>query len=302
MSVSSTSLSVRYVGNGSAVTQYVIPFPFMDKAHIIASVSSNGVVAPVELSGSAYVVTRDEDGQGGTVRTVAAVTTPAEIVIERVMPIVQPTEFENAGPFPAESAETALDRITMLLQQIDAKVDTLTGDESLVVINGDSVLIWADATARAAVKPGKTGQLGVQKSDQSLWIAQSIALGDWAIAVPARKLSYYFQLYRDSEDLPLSTETGRWIGHFPIAGTLSRATLCVSAQSSNRSYNFVIKAAGTSVATGTLANLTTFISVAATASVAAGAKLTLDLTPVDSASGTAEAPVGLLVTLIFTAS
>lgn len=187
MAVPSQTSAVRYTGNGSTETAYTIPFPFLDTAHIYAAVSTDGVTAAVLLEPEEYTVTRLSDGTGGSLVTVAAVEDPAEIVIFRSLPVTQPTVYQPAGPFPAKTTETALDRLLMQIQQLNRRVNELEGvsDEDYIFVPGgdtaDSfgVAIWADATARGAKKPARSGQLGVEISTQTVWIAQSTTTGDW---------------------------------------------------------------------------------------------------------------------------
>ena len=300
MSVSSTTLSVRYVGNGSTSTTYAITFPFLETSHIVAAVSSDGEEDAEELSGSAYVVTRDEDGQGGTLRTVTAVTSPAEIVISRVMPLTQPTELQNAGPLPAESVETAFDRVAMQIQQVDKKVDDLAagGDVTPVTPDGGaSALSWENAAARSSVKPLKAGQLGVQISDQTLWISQSATLGDWALSSTFGKFVVSGRAYLVDESID-TNRTGVWWGGMPAAAKVAKVFVCCNTASDDTDIDFVVKAAGVTLASGTLLQDTTFKivdCVIPSTEIAVGARLTVDVT---IGSGGSSRPTGLDVTLV----
>lgn len=187
MAVPSSTSAIRYVGNGSTVTEYSIPFPFLDTDHIYAAVSSDGEEDAELLDASDFIVTRLADGSGGTLTTVAAVTSPAEIVILRQVPLTQPTEFQPSGLFPARSAETALDRLEMQIQQLNRRLNVVEGveDEDYTYVpsgggtNEVGNATWTNAAARAAKKPQKIGQIGVETSTQTVWIAQSTTTGDW---------------------------------------------------------------------------------------------------------------------------
>jgi hypothetical protein len=188
MAVPSSTSSVRYTGNGSTVTPYAIPFPFLDTDHIYAAVSSNGVLDPELLEPGDFTVTRLEDGSGGSLTTAAAVTSPAALVITRTVPLTQPTELPNSGLFPPESVETALDRLEMQIQQLNRRVNSVEGvdDEDYVFVPGGipaevtGNASWLNAAARATKRPAKVGQIGVETSTQTLWISQSTTPGDWS--------------------------------------------------------------------------------------------------------------------------
>lgn len=122
MSVSSTLSKIQYVGNGSTVITYVIPFPFLSIGDIFAQVSVDGVSAEVVLAPGTYTVTRLADGSGGTLRTSVAVPAIGTITIFRATALTQPTTFQLAGPFPSKTAETALDRLAMQVQELSRQV------------------------------------------------------------------------------------------------------------------------------------------------------------------------------------
>lgn len=188
MSVSTEILALRYDGNGSAVDPYLITFPFLDVSEIYAAVTPDGVAPPVNLGPGDYTVTRDEGTGGGTLTTAEPVELPARIVIYRHLPLIQPTEFQFAGPFPSKSSETSLDRLLMQIQQVNRRVSELAGESDGVDYvhppvgppeTQRDVKVWNDGTLRGTVLPQWVGQLGVELSTQSLWIAQTVAVGSW---------------------------------------------------------------------------------------------------------------------------
>jgi hypothetical protein len=181
MAVPTTQLEVTYVGNGSTEETYHIGFPFLDVAHIHVAVSSDGVEEAVLLSPSGYVVTRNADGGGGSLKTAAAISSPATVTIFREVPLTQPTVFQVAGPFPAKSNETALDRLLMQVQQINRGLLALGGEAGppVEIGAGTGTLTWANAAARAAVLPIFAGQVGIERETQTLWIAETATVGDW---------------------------------------------------------------------------------------------------------------------------
>ena len=179
MAVSSGILSIQYVGNNSTVVPYSIPFPFLDIEHIAAAVSMDGISPFVPLTPSEFAVTKAEVGAGGSALTLNPLPSPAQVLFYRAVPLTQPTTFEPAGPFPAESTETLADRLLMQLQQVQSRVRYLEGfaDDSVEVIpdtapNAGS-MTWANAAARATTQPRRIGQLGTQRDDGSIWHASA---------------------------------------------------------------------------------------------------------------------------------
>ena len=114
MAISTEDHSIEYAGNANALTPYVIPFPFLEPAHIVAYV--DGVLRMPDT----YTVTLSEGGGGGLLFTNDAVGGGSVLRIDRVTARKQPTAFQLNGPFPSKAVETALDRLTMMVQEVFA--------------------------------------------------------------------------------------------------------------------------------------------------------------------------------------
>lgn len=191
MAVSDICLAIRYAGEDK--TQFDIPFPFLERSHILAAISADGEAPPVLLPLSAYAVGNDAQGHP-VVTTHAPVPSGAAIVIFRNVPLTQPTVFQPAGPFPAKANETALDRLLMQVQQLNRRINNVAGlpSEDYVEVPGSSpdnardVATWANGDARGGIRPRWTGQLGVERENGSVWIGQSTTPGDWQEFRPRR--------------------------------------------------------------------------------------------------------------------
>lgn len=187
MALQTTITAVEYDGNNSTEVEYPVPFPFLDTIHIYVAHLADGEQVPVVLDQTQYQVTRLPDGSGGSVLTNTAYPPEDKITVFRVVPLTQPTTYPTAGIFPAETHETALDRLTMVCQQLRSDLDKALGidSSSVIVAPGQGndllrdVLQWEDAAERATVRPARRGQLGVQMGDMSLWMGLSNAVGDW---------------------------------------------------------------------------------------------------------------------------
>jgi hypothetical protein len=114
MTVSSTTSRVSYAGNGST-TAFTASFPFLANADLVVIRVTNGVETTLVLS-TDYTVT----GAGGTSGTVTCTVAPAvgsTLVIYRDPAITQLVDYQPNDPFPANTHETALDRLTMISQR-----------------------------------------------------------------------------------------------------------------------------------------------------------------------------------------
>lgn len=122
MTISTTDSRVEYAGNG-VTTVFPIPFRFLENAHIVALlVSAAGVPTSWALSTNYTLTGADADG-GGTLTALVAPAVGTRLVIYRDIPATQETDYISGDPFPAESHERALDKLTMLAQQDEEALD-----------------------------------------------------------------------------------------------------------------------------------------------------------------------------------
>tara|TARA_R110000796_G_scaffold252537_2_gene387474 strand:+ start:24231 stop:28196 length:3966 start_codon:yes stop_codon:yes gene_type:complete len=118
MSVQTETNRIQYTGNGSLITAYPIPFLFFDNAHIIAvETDSAGVETTLALTTN-YTLTGVDDPAGGELTSVIAVPITSTLTIYRDVEATQETTYTEQGAFPANQHEEALDKLTMLVQQI----------------------------------------------------------------------------------------------------------------------------------------------------------------------------------------
>lgn len=114
MTVSSTTSRVSYAGNGST-TAFTAPFPFLANADLVV-ISVVGTVQTTLVLSTDYTVT----GAGGVSGTVTCTVAPAAgttLVIYRDPTVTQLVDYTPNDPFPANTHETALDRLTMIAQR-----------------------------------------------------------------------------------------------------------------------------------------------------------------------------------------
>lgn len=119
MTVQSTTSRVSYVGAG-VITPLPIPFRFLADGDIRAIMQvSNLAVPPVTwVLGVDYTLTGARAVSGGTLTPLAAIPVGATVVIDRGnMQETQLIDYKANDPFPEESAEDGLDKLTMLYQQ-----------------------------------------------------------------------------------------------------------------------------------------------------------------------------------------
>ena len=117
MTVSTTTSSVSYSANGTQ-TIFAYTFKIFEDADLLVILRNDttGVETTQTLS-TDYTVTGAGTESGGNVVLGTAPATGNTVFIRRVLPLTQTTDYVENDPFPAESHERALDKLTMLVQQ-----------------------------------------------------------------------------------------------------------------------------------------------------------------------------------------
>ncbi len=122
MTVSTSYAPLEYTGNGSTDT-FSVSFPFIDDDHLVVLVDD-----VIKVLNTDYTVT---GGGGGSIPTTGSVvfdTAPVnatDIVIRRVTPRRQPQNYVDNAKLPADVLESQLDRLTLILQEIDYTITQL---------------------------------------------------------------------------------------------------------------------------------------------------------------------------------
>ena len=156
MTVSTTTSTVSYTGNGST-TSFSVTFPFQgtgsaSELEVIQRTIATGVEATLDYS-THYTVT----GGSGSTGTGVAASAPADTVqwhIRRATTTTQTSDYVTNDPFSADTLEANLDRLTMAGQERDGDIAkaftypaTYTGGASSTVPepSASKLLAWNSA-------------------------------------------------------------------------------------------------------------------------------------------------------------
>jgi hypothetical protein len=121
MTVSSTTARASYTGNGTT-TVFAVPFYFLAAADLRV-ILRTGTTEVVQTLTTNYTVTGAGVASGGSVTMLVAPAAGTTLTILRNTPTTQETDLLPNDRLPAESLETALDKLTMLVQQVDEVAD-----------------------------------------------------------------------------------------------------------------------------------------------------------------------------------
>ena len=148
MTVSSILTKVNYAGNGST-TVFAVSFKYLLKADIVVTlVNDTTLVETLQVLVTNYTLTIP--GATGTVTMLTAPPTGNTLVIEREVITTQLTNYVENDAFPAESHEEALDRVTMIVQELKTiinripqlKITTLLSNLPIEEPVGDKLLLY----------------------------------------------------------------------------------------------------------------------------------------------------------------
>ena len=123
MTVSTTTNRASYSGNGST-TAFAYGFKIFADADLTVIIRSSAGVETTKTLTTHYTVSGAGTDSGGNV-TFTTGNVPASgetVVVLRKLTLTQGTDYVANDPFPAESHEDALDRLTMITQQLDEAV------------------------------------------------------------------------------------------------------------------------------------------------------------------------------------
>jgi hypothetical protein len=121
MSLSNTVVAQTYNGNGSLDT-FAIPFTYFDSTQVkvyLIDTTTNPDTETLQTITSDYTIV------GSNVVMVTPPSATEQLRVERVTPLTQIIDYITNGPFPAESHEQGLDRIVMMIQELDRRITAL---------------------------------------------------------------------------------------------------------------------------------------------------------------------------------
>ncbi len=161
MTVSSTTTKASLSANGTAHS-FAYGFKIFADTDLIVIIRSATGTETTKTLNTHYVVTGAGSDSGGTVlfkfntgnasdahfsNTDQRPASGETVVIKRVLTLTQGTDYVANDPFPAESHETALDRLTFIVQQQQEQLDrTFKVSQTNTIATAE---FTADATSRA---------------------------------------------------------------------------------------------------------------------------------------------------------
>lgn len=243
MTVSSTQNRVSYTGNG-VTTAFAFPYRFLTNADLV--VYENEVLQVITTD---YTVIGAGDDAGGTVTFVSAPANGLEIVILRDPAITQELDLVENDSLPAESVEDAFDRLTMIAQRLDDRIDRsfvlsdaaiAAADLTIPIPVADEVLKWnaaGDALESASIAdigglslPVAISQGGTGATDAATALSNLGALSAGAVTSSGLTMATAKMLGRSTASTGAIEEISVGTGLTLSGGTLSSSASAVQIQ------------------------------------------------------------------------
>jgi hypothetical protein len=149
MSIATSTAKIQYT-LAATVQALPIPFYFLESGHIKAIRSRADVTDYVMVLGTDYTLTGVADEDGGELTTIATNMQVGDVItIKRDIAITQTVNYVYNDRFPAETHERALDKLTMIVQQLKEVTDrAVQFPESDVAGTGNIMPSAADRAAK----------------------------------------------------------------------------------------------------------------------------------------------------------
>ncbi len=289
MTISSTTTKNSYSGNGSTTTfAYGFYIPASTDIQVIVRSATGTETVKSEGTGSTnYAITNVGNASGGNIVFVTAPVSGETVVLRRNTAKTQATDYVANDPFPAEAHESALDKITIIGQDLQEQVDrslklsrtnTMTSTEFTVGSSDRASKILAfDSSGELSV----TQELGTVKGN---WAA-STAYVVRDIIKDTNNNNIYICLtaHTSSGSVPISTNTdaAKWSLLVDAASaTTSQTAAATSATAAASSATAAASSAST--ASGHKDTATTKASEAASSATAAASSASAAATSYDN--------------------
>jgi len=210
MTVSSSTNRVSYAGNGST-TVFPYTYKIFDEDDLTVIVRAANGTETVKTITSDYTVSGVGSAGGGNVTMLTAPATGETLVILREQDLVQELDIVPNDPFPADSLEAALDKLTFMVQQHEETLDRTIKASRTNTIAGSEFTISAANRANKIFAFDSAGDLSIAQelgTYRGNWAA-STAYNQRDIVKDGGNDNLYFcnTAHTSSGSLPISTNT-----------------------------------------------------------------------------------------------
>jgi hypothetical protein len=179
MTVSSSTNRVSYAGNGST-TVFPYTYKIFDQDDLTVILRAANGTETVQTITSQYTVSGVGNAGGGNVTMLTAPASGATLVILREQDLIQELDIVPNDPFPADSLEGALDKLTFMVQQHEetlgrtikaSRTNTIAGSEFTISAADRANKVFAfDGSGDVSITQG----IGIYRGNWSASTAYSV--------------------------------------------------------------------------------------------------------------------------------
>ena len=279
MTVSSTTSKISYSGNSSTTT-FVVPFYFLDNTHIKVTLRAADGTETVKTLTTDYSVTGAGVLAGGSITMTAAPATGVTVVISRNVTQTQEIDYQTNDPFPAETHERALDKLTMEIQQLQEAINRSIKLSQTNTMNSTEFTVGASTRANKVLAFDSAGELS---------IAQEIGtyLGNWAATTTYAQRSIVKDTSNNNVYICLTSHVSS--GVQPISTNTDSAKWALLVDAATATAAQSAASASASAAATSASNASTSASNAASSASSASTSASTATTQASNASGSASA-------------
>jgi hypothetical protein len=229
MTVSSSTNRVSYAGNGST-TVFPYTYKIFDQDDLTVILRAANGTETVQTITSQYTVSGVGNAGGGNVTMLTAPASGATLVILREQDLIQELDIVPNDPFPADSLEGALDKLTFMVQQHEETLDrTIKASRTNTIAGAEFTVAAADRANKVFAFDGSGNlsiaqELGIFRGN---WAA-STAFAERDIIKDTSNSNIYICLvaHTSSGSQPISTNTdvAKWALIVDAAAAATSAT------------------------------------------------------------------------------
>jgi hypothetical protein len=267
MTVSSSTNRASYSGNGSLAT-FAYGFKVFDQDDLTVILRASNGTETVQTIVTDYTVTGVGDVGGGNVVFGTAPASGVTVVILREMDLEQGLDLVPNDPFPAQSLENSLDKLTFMVQQHNEELGRAIKASRTNVISGSEFTISAVDRANKVFAFDSAGDVS---------ITQEIGVyrGDWAAGVAYNPRD----IVKDSGNANI---------YLANAAHTSSGSLPISSNADTAKWNLIVDAAASASSAAAAAASETAAQTAQTAAEVAQAAAETAETNAETAETNAE--------------
>lgn len=277
MTVSSTTSKVSYSGNGST-TAFSVPFYFLATSHLLVVLRAADGTETVKTLSTDYTVSGAGNPAGGTVTMGTAPASGVTVVISRNVPQTQDVDYQANDPFPAETNERALDKLTMEVQQLG---EAITRSIKLSLTN---TMTSTEFTVGAVARANKV--LGFDTAGE-LTVTQELGTfrGNWSSGTAYAVRDLIKDTSNDNIYICVTAHTSS--GSQPISSNTDSDKWALIVDAATASSSAAAAASSASAAATSASSASTSASSASTSATSAATSATNAASSASSASSSA---------------